>query len=219
MNPDTEKSLAVFSDFDGTIAHPDTLNFLAERFAGPEFRQEMGRQIVSGQKSLRDAIQQEVGVIQGSLEEILAFLKRHVAVDSSFPIFARWCFRHRIPLTVLSGGMRQVIESLLGPYDLPGVRILANEVKIEGNRWRLEFLDDTHWGHDKGAAVREAKKAGQLTVFLGDGLSDRGAATEADVVFAKAGLAHFCQENGIPFHQFSTFSEVRSEVSQMVYNR
>ena len=210
------RPLAVFSDFDGTIAHPDTLNFLAERFAGAEFRHEIGRQIVSGQVSLRDAIQQEVGVIQGSLDEVLAFLNRHVEVDPSFPEFAGWCFRRHIPLTVLSGGMKQVIESLLRPWNLPNVRILANEVKIENNRWHLEFLDSTDWGHDKGAALREAKKAGQLTVFLGDGLSDRGAAVEADIVFAKAGLARFCEEEGIAFREFSSFSEVQGALSDRV---
>lgn len=210
------RPLAVFSDFDGTIAHPDTLNFLAERFAGAEFRHEIGRQIVSGEMSLRDAIQQEVGVIQGTLDEVLAFLNRHVEVDPTFPVFAGWCFQQRIPLTVLSGGMRQVIESLLAPWDLPSVRVLANEVKIENNRWSLEFLDSTDWGHDKGAALREAKRAGQLTVFLGDGLSDRGAAVEADIVFAKAGLARFCQVEGIPFREFSSFSEVQVALSQSV---
>lgn len=208
------RPLAVFSDFDGTIAHPDTLNFLVERFAGAEFRHEIGRQIVSGQVSLRDAIQEEVGVIQGSLDEVVEFLHRHVEVDPSFPVFAGWCFQQRIPLTVLSGGMRQVIESLLRPLNLPSVRILANEVKIQNNRWRLEFLDSTDWGHDKGAALREAKKAGLSTVFLGDGLSDRGAAVEADVVFAKAGLASFCRERGIPFREFGSFSEVQGMLSQ-----
>lgn len=210
------RPLAVFSDFDGTIAHPDTLNFLAERFAGADFRNEIGRQIVSGQISLRDAIQQEVGVIQGSLDEVLAFLNRHVEVDPSFPVFAGWCYQQQVPLTVLSGGMRQVIESLLRPWDLRSVRVLANEVKIENNRWRLEFLDSTDWGHDKGAAVREAKKAGHLTVFLGDGLSDRGAAVEADIVFAKAGLAQFCREEGISFSEFGTFSEVQRALSERV---
>jgi 2-hydroxy-3-keto-5-methylthiopentenyl-1-phosphate phosphatase len=212
-NSGATRPLAVFSDFDGTIAHPDTLNFLAERFAGAEFRHEIGRQIVSGKLSLRDAIQQEVGVIHGSLQEVLAFLNLHVEVDPTFPDFAGWCFQQRIPLTVLSGGMRQVIESLLRPLDLPSVRVLANEVKIENNRWRLEFVDGTDWGHDKGAALREAKKAGQLTVFLGDGLSDRGAALEADIVFAKAGLARFCEEEGIPFREFGSFSEVRDALS------
>jgi HAD superfamily phosphoserine phosphatase-like hydrolase len=211
-----EKPLAVFSDFDGTIAHPDTLNFLAERFAGADFRHEIGHQIVSGQMSLRDAIQEEVGVIQGSLDEVVSFLNRHVEVDPSFPVFAGWCSRQRIPLTVLSGGMRQVIESLLRPLNLPAVRILANEVKIENNRWRLEFLDSTDWGHDKGAALREAKKAGLSTVFLGDGLSDRGAAVEADILFAKAGLARFCQEEGIPFREFGSFSDVQAVLSQQV---
>ena len=86
------RPLAVFSDFDGTIAHPDTLNFLAERFAGAEFRHEIGRQIVSGQVSLRDAIQQEVGVIQGTLEEVLAFLNRHVEVDPTFSCLCRVVF-------------------------------------------------------------------------------------------------------------------------------
>jgi 2,3-diketo-5-methylthio-1-phosphopentane phosphatase len=214
--PDVSRPLAVFSDFDGTIAHPDTLNFLAEHFAGVEFRQEIGRLIVSGQMSLRDAIQKEVNVIQGTLDEVLAFLSQHVEVDPTFPHFAAWCFRQRIPLTVLSGGMRQVIESLLRPWELPDVRVLANEVKIDNKRWRLEFLDGTEWGHDKGAALREAKKAGQLTVFLGDGLSDRGAAVEADIVFAKAGLARFCQAEGIPFSEFGSFSEVQHALSQML---
>ena len=210
------RPMAVFSDFDGTIAHPDTLNFLAERFAGAEFRREIGRQIVSGEMTLRDAIQQEVGVIQGSLEEVLAFLTLHVEVDPSFPVFARWCLEQHIPLTVLSGGMKQVIESLLQPWNLPSVRVLANEVKIEDNRWKLEFLDSTDWGHDKAASLREAKQAGRVTVFLGDGLSDRGAAKEADIVFAKAGLARFCMEEDIPFREFGSFSEVQDALSQML---
>jgi 2-hydroxy-3-keto-5-methylthiopentenyl-1-phosphate phosphatase len=39
---------------------------------------------------------------------------------------------------------------------------------------------------------------------------------EADMVFAKAGLARFCQEEGIPFREFSSFSEVQGALSQRV---
>lgn len=211
----TSKPLAVFSDFDGTIAHPDTLNFLADSFAGVEFRQRVGRQIVAGEVSLRDAIQQEVGVIQGSLNEVLSFLRQHVEIDSGFPSFARWCFEREIPITVLSGGMRQVIEALLEPHGLNGLRILANQVRIEGNRWSLDFLDDTPWGHDKGAALLQAKQNGYLTVFLGDGLSDRGAAQQADIVFAKSGLARFCRDQKIPHHEFEDFAEVQKLVGTL----
>ncbi|MCI0723773.1 MAG: hypothetical protein L0338_33165, partial [Acidobacteria bacterium] len=61
-----------------------------------------------------------------------------------------------------------------------------------------------------------AKQAARRTVFLGDGLSDRSAALEADSVFAKAGLARFCQQEGIPYREFRSFSEVQGVVSQMV---
>jgi 2,3-diketo-5-methylthio-1-phosphopentane phosphatase len=204
--------LAIFSDFDGTISHPDTLNFLAETFSSAEFRRGIGRQITSGEISLRDGIQQEVSAIRGTLEEVLRLLREHVQIDSAFPAFAAWCRQERIPLTILSAGIKDVIENLLGPYDLPQVKILANPLRIAQGRWSLEFLDDTPWGHDKSRAVRQAKAEGYRAVFLGDGLSDRGAAEMADLVFAKAGLARYCAEQQIPHRVFTSFSEVQDEL-------
>jgi HAD superfamily phosphoserine phosphatase-like hydrolase len=204
--------LAIFSDFDGTIAHPDTLNLLAESFAGVEFRRRIGRCIASGELSLREAIQMEVQTIRGSLDEVLTFLRGHVQIDKTFPGFARWCQERQMHLTILSGGMRQVIESLLEPYDLGHVLILANRVRVEEGRWHLEFVDNTPWGHDKGAALRQARQEGYRTAFIGDGLSDRSAAGEADLVFAKSGLARYCDEQKIGYHTFDDFSDVQRVV-------
>jgi 2,3-diketo-5-methylthio-1-phosphopentane phosphatase len=203
------RPLAIFSDFDGTIAHPDTLNLLAESFAGVEFRRRIGRCIASGEVSLREGIQLEVQAIRGSLDEVLAFLRGHVQIDRTFPGFARWCQEQQIPLTILSGGMKQVIESLLEPHGLGHVRILANRVHVEQGQWHLEFLDNTSWGHDKGAALRQARQGGYRTAFIGDGLSDRSAAGEADWVFAKSGLARYCDEQKIGYHAFDDFSDVQ----------
>src|SRR5262245_32603419 len=123
------RPLAVFSDFDGTISHPDTLNFLAETFSSPEFRRGIGKKIASGEISLRDGIQQEVNTIRGTWEEVLSLLKEQVQIDRAFPGFACWCQRRKIPLTILSAGIKDVIETLLRPYDLPDVRILANPLQ------------------------------------------------------------------------------------------
>ena len=204
--------LAVFSDFDGTISHPDTLNFLAETFSSVEFRRGIGKQIVSGEISLRDGIQHEVNAIQGTLEEVLTLLRKHVQIDSGFPVFATWCAQERIPLTILSAGIKDVIENLLAPFNLDQIRILANPLQIHDGKWSLQFLDDTPWGHDKSRAVRQAKDQGYSTVFLGDGLSDRRAAEMADVVFAKSGLARYCAEQQIPHRSFTGFSEVQEEL-------
>jgi HAD superfamily phosphoserine phosphatase-like hydrolase len=206
------RPLAIFSDFDGTISHPDTLNFLAETFSSLEFRRGIGRQIASGEISLRDGIQQEVNAIQGTLEEVLSLLREHVQIDNAFPAFASWCQQAGIPLTILSAGIKDVIENLLRPYNLSQVRILANPLRIAEGKWSLQFLDDTPWGHDKSRAVHQAKTEGYWAVFLGDGLSDRRAAEMADLVFAKSGLAHYCTEQQIPHKLFTSFAEVQQEL-------
>src|SRR6267143_5464162 len=109
----TSQPLAIFSDFDGTIVHPDTLNFLAETFSSAEFRHGIGKRIASGELSLRDGIQQEVALIQGTLEEILSYLRKHVEIDKAFPSSAQWCCKEKIPLTILSAGIKDIIENLL----------------------------------------------------------------------------------------------------------
>jgi 2,3-diketo-5-methylthio-1-phosphopentane phosphatase len=210
------QSLSVFSDFDGTIAHPDSINFLAEWFGGSEFRKDIGWKIASGEISLREGIQQEVAAVRGSFEEVLSLLRQHIEVDRNFSTFAGWCDRHQIPLSVLSGGIQEVVESLLGPFGLKGVRIVANSLLIRDGRWSLRFHDDTDWGHDKAQDVIEAKAQGYRTVFLGDGLSDRGAARNADIVFARAGLARYCQQEKIPFKDFSNFLEVQRELKHVL---
>ena len=207
---------SVFSDFDGTIAHPDSINFLAEWFGGPEFRREIGRKILCGEISLRDGILEEVAVIKGTFPEVLDLLRQHIEVDKEFPGFADWCSRQGIPLSVLSGGIQQVVESLLSPFNLQGVRIVANSLQISGGRWSLQFLDETEWGHDKARDVLLAKSQGYCAVFLGDGLSDRGAARSADIVFARAGLARYCKQEGIPYKEFSNFLEVQHGLTALL---
>ncbi len=212
-NAIASEPIAVFSDFDGTIAHPDTLNFLTERFAGNEFRRQIGKKIVTGELTLREGIELEVASIRGELHEVLDILGHNVVVDPQFPVFAEWCYSHNVPLTVLSAGMKQVVEHLLAPCQLKAVKIVANPLQIQNGRWSLQFIDDTPWGHDKSKDVLQAKAEGYFTVFLGDGLSDRGAALNADLIFAKEGLARFCRDEKIPFITFSDFSEVQQELS------
>ena len=60
---------------------------------------------------------------------------------------------------------------------------------------------------------------GAVTVFIGDGMSDRYAATCADVVFAKDKLAAFCENASIPYAPYDTLAAVATGVERLLRAR
>jgi HAD superfamily phosphoserine phosphatase-like hydrolase len=207
-------ALHVFCDFDGTITESDTLDCLTTRVgAGAEWYRETGRLILEGKLSLRDGIARDMETVRVPLADALAVVRRHVALDPGFPRFAAWCRAHGVPLTVLSGGLHEIIETYLPPADFPHVEVRAN--RLEPGSWRCVFRDATEEGHDKATAVREARAAGARTIFIGDGLSDRGPARIAHEVFARRGryLVEFCREQGIGFREFDGFDDVLANLN------
>jgi 2,3-diketo-5-methylthio-1-phosphopentane phosphatase len=201
--------LHVFTDFDGTIARPDTLMLLTERLgAGPVRSRETGRLLREGAITLRDAVARDVGSIRVPFAEAARMLRDHVTVDPAFVPFARWCAGAGVPLTVLSAGFREIVDLLVPPEAVPGLDVRAN--RFRAGTWECVFRDGSPFGHDKAAAVREARARGRYVVFVGDGFSDRAPAAAADEVFARAGhdLAAHCRAHGIRCREFETFDDV-----------
>ncbi|HZS03972.1 MAG TPA: HAD-IB family phosphatase [Blastocatellia bacterium] len=210
MNKAASGSIHIFTDFDGTVTEKDTLIFLTTHLGGgAKLIETMGRLVREGQLTLRDCIAGEMRSIRAPFAEAVRLLRKEVQVDPGFAPFARWCEEKGLPLTVLSAGFREIIDLFISPSDFPQLEILANSIRPDEQRgWQCVFRDRTHFGHDKAATLREAKKKGLYTVFIGDGLSDRAPAEIADEVFAKHGLAEYCKSAGINCHEYRTFDEV-----------
>lgn len=206
--------LHIFSDFDGTITEKDTLVFLATRLGGgPKMVETIGRLIVEGKITLREGIAAEMRSIRKSFAEAASLLRKEVRIDSGFTPLARWCEEKRIPLTILSAGFHQIIDLFISRVEFPHIEILANDIRPnEEIGWQCDFRDETAWGHDKAAPLKEARRRGEYVVFIGDGLSDRAAAEAADEVFAKHSLAEYCRERGINRHEYQTFTEILKQL-------
>jgi len=204
----------IFSDFDGTITEKDTLVFLATNLGGgPEMVAAIGRLIREGKISLREGIAAEMRSIRWPFDEAVKLLREQVRIDAGFVSLARWCEEQGIPLTVLSAGFHQFIDLFLPRDQFPQLEILANNIHPnEEVGWQCEFRDQTPWGHDKSLALQEARQRGEYVIFIGDGLSDRGAAEAADEVFAKHSLADYCRERGINCHEYRTFEEILKQL-------
>lgn len=200
----------IFSDFDGTISQKDTLVFLATNLGGgTDMVQSIGRLIREGTLSLSEGIAAEMRSIRRPFADAESLLREQVQIDPGFPAFAAWCETKAIPLTILSAGFHQLIDLFIRREDFPHLQILANTLKPnEETGWQCVFRDKTGWGHDKAVAIKAAKKRGEHTIFIGDGLSDRGAADVADEVFAKHSLIEHCRKTGIQFHEYQTFDDI-----------
>ncbi len=208
--------LHLFSDFDGTITDQDTLIFLASRLGGGmQMVDAIGRLIGERKLTLAEGIAAEMRSIRAPYEEAATLLRAEVRIDPGFPAFYAWCVERQAPLTILSAGFRQNIELFLPPDAYPHLVVLANELRPnEKIGWQCVFRDKTEWGHDKAAALKSARKRGEYTVFVGDGLSDRAAAEAADEVFAKHSLAVHCRERGIACREYETFHDVLEELKK-----
>lgn len=216
----TTSKLHIFTDFDGTITDTDSLVFLTRELGGGLLVLErVGQQLRANTMSLRDGITTEMATITASFDEAEILLRKSIKVDPAFPAFVQWCRANQLPLTVLSAGFHEVIDLFLPPAEFPDLEILASRIQPAPTGWQCVFRDDSDYGHDKAAAIQQARAAGFHTIFIGDGLSDRASAEVADEVLAKRYLAEYCRGQGIACREFRTFADVLQLIAHSLQHR
>jgi HAD superfamily phosphoserine phosphatase-like hydrolase len=208
--------LWIFTDFDGTISDPDTINLLGRLFDRSAERAVMREKLFSGRIRPREFLSWEIGLVDVPLQEALKVLRRDVVIDLTFPAFADWCRTKSIPLTIVSNGLEEIIRALLEPFGMDYPVIEANHLREGIVPWEAVFRDDSSWGHDKAAYLRNSLSIGYDPVFIGDGVSDREAAMWAKILFAKEELAKYCEKVALEYQRFKSFAEVQATLEGML---
>lgn len=199
--------IAVFVDFDGTIAAEDTTDRLLERFADPAWR-EIESDWVAGRIGSRECMARQVDFVRASLGDIDEFAQ-NTAVDPGFPDFVAFCRNHDIDVTVVSDGLDRIARTVLTRAGVE-VDLISNHLEwLGGDRWRLSFphaREDcrSSAGNCKCAAL--TKKSDTLRVLIGDGQSDVCAASVAHLVLARDSLAAHCDTAGIAYVPLTNFA-------------
>ncbi len=207
-------SVAIFCDFDGTVSRRDVGYAMFHHFSG-------GRNdaLLPAWKSLemssRECLTAEAAMVEGSADEIQAFLSQF-DIDPHFQIFERLCVKNSVPLHILSDGLDLYINPILRRNDLGHLPVMANIGRLNGHGLEIEFpwtnTECKRCGCCKGERMAEYRQSqGEMSVrlaFVGDGYSDVCAVTQADLLIAKKDLAKFCTERKIPFVPFDNFADV-----------
>jgi 2,3-diketo-5-methylthio-1-phosphopentane phosphatase len=214
----------VFTDFDGTITQRDVTDEILAQLAQPSWR-DVELEWTRGLIGSRQCLERQIALVDTSVEDLDALIDA-VPIDPGFASFYRFTHQRGVPLYVLSEGFDYVIARVLqraGMLDpvRNGMQVFSSALRVEGRRLIPSFPHSSPpcehgCGTCKAALLRRLGEGKHPIIFVGDGLSDRFAVDEADVVFAKRQLLAYCQEHGKVCRPFSTFADVEQAVSGML---
>ena len=206
----------MLADFDGTICLHDVGVCLLNQFGDPDWTA-IGQAYERGDRTYRELLTEENAMLEGTREEMLAFVLDHCPIDPTFAPFMGWLRERGIPITVISDGSAFHIEPMLAAIGLPEVPVITNRFVFgPDQRFAALAFPNGHpecigCGTCKMLAVKNAQVGGTVA-FIGDGVSDRFAVLYADVVFAKRELPAICEVAGVDYRPWGDFSDVRASL-------
>jgi len=212
----------IVSDFDGTISLEDS-NYNLVLMCGNAGNMKIEEDFLAGKVSNREAFEQHFDVMRISLSEYENFIRTNINIDPTFDEFLEYVHTSNIPLFILSAGFRQGIEYVMGEERLKGVEVLANDLSGAPHisptfATKNPNCNKKHGpcGNCKRECIETIRKdSGKKIIFIGDGITDRCAIENADIVYAKDSLAERCDEQGIAYTPYNNFADVMNHLAQM----
>jgi 2-hydroxy-3-keto-5-methylthiopentenyl-1-phosphate phosphatase len=214
-----------FLDFDGTITRRDATDAILEAFADPTWRQ-IEEEWKSGRMGSRECLIAQMALVRATRSEIDALLD-DIAIDSGFVPLLETCSVHGVPVHIVSDGFDYCILRILSrpslrlAAHLEGVQIVSSHLEPVGDRWSAHVTSFARscihgCGTCKPATLERLNTTGGPMIFVGDGLSDRYAATRADLVFAKNELAAYCHEQAIPYTPYDNLATIARTLDDLL---
>lgn len=205
-----KSNIAILSDFDETITTVNILNQLYERFASPSYENFI-EQWERGKISTPEEIEGCFATIEANRAEMEAYLSA-VTIDPGLLQLLHYCNERNTPFVIVSDGLRWYIDYILQCNDIHGVPVYANEIFFEPSGFRFDYpwFDEQSplRGTSKKTIVLKYQRLGYSVFFIGDGLSDTGAAEAADVLFSRDYLTDYARDNNLEAVEFSDLSDV-----------
>jgi 2,3-diketo-5-methylthio-1-phosphopentane phosphatase len=212
---------AFLCDFDGTVSPSDIGAAFARRFSpgGTAETPAFLARWMSGEMGHRELTTAQCALLTVTRDDALAFT-RAFALDPHFTAFVREAEARGDEVAVVSEGYDFYVRDLLERDGLGALPWSANAVLFHDGGVTPQFPPAAdgcgRCGNCKGSHVRAWRERGFRTVLVGDGLSDRCGAREADQVIARRDLLAWCRQEGIEAIPFESFADVRRAARTLV---
>jgi 2,3-diketo-5-methylthio-1-phosphopentane phosphatase len=212
-------NFAVLSDFDGTITEIDTAVLVFNKFINGNWRI-FNEQLDRGEITLEQCMREQFSMIKAPKSVILNELELDTPFRPGFEELVHFCNDNQVPFEIVSAGLDFMVNHLLEVRGLDGkTKVRAARTRFTGDGIEIDSIElyDDNSIDFKDDLVNYYKDKGYFVLFIGDGMSDKGAVRSADYVFVIKGsrLAEFCKKEGINHQELSDFLEVIARIKEM----
>jgi 2-hydroxy-3-keto-5-methylthiopentenyl-1-phosphate phosphatase len=209
-----KNKIALISDFDGTLTTRDSLELLLDEFVDDDWT-EYERMYEKGEITGSEALEREIAMLNISLQETIEFLQDKIPLVEGFAELYQYCTDNEVPFRVVSCNFEQIIRPLLSQNGYQNIPLLSNHLVERNGKLFISPGEPAHpecrdCHHCKMLTVRNLRRDGYFTIYLGDGHTDRCAAWEADVVFAKSRLQRAFDKDGLKYYDLKSIGDVLS---------
>ncbi|CAH2215152.1 MtnX-like HAD-IB family phosphatase [Tepidibacter aestuarii] len=208
----------VICDFDGTITIEDTVNSMADKFAGDRWR-DLDEMWMSGKYNASEISQKILDMMNTNEIELKEFV-RGIDIDPKFKEFIDYIREKCIEFYIISDGFDFNIENILEKNDIEGLMSFSNILQFEGSKllgvYPNSNEDCKKCGNCKSNLINDINLDNKKVIYIGDGHSDKCASKKADYIFAKKSLADYLRDSEIEFVEFEDFSDVLSGVKSII---
>ena len=223
--------LKIFCDFDGTVTKNDVWvaslgKFIKDKKKLDLICEEFSSLLITA----RECIRKELALVEDfNLEKFNSYLDKE-ELDDYFKEFLEFCRKNDFEVVLVSEGLDYYIDYILKRENLNlkffSNKLVLNSSKKESNVDTFEigcafpYSDETcNWcGMSKrNILISNTNDLNdEVSVYIGDGVSDFCVSHYADIVFAKNALASHCWKNNITYFEYKTFKDVIKKLIKLI---
>ncbi len=218
--------LKIFCDFDGTVTKKDVWvdalgRFIKDKNAFDTVCKDFDFGIITS----RECIKRELDLIEDfSFEEFDTFIEQQ-EIDDYFLDFIAYSKKMGFEVILLSEGLDYYINYVVKKFNIE-LKYYSNRLillNIKGKtKLTCEFPFSDEHCNSCGVSKRNILMANtneldkEISVFIGDGVSDFCVSDYADVVFAKHKLASHCWKNNITYYEYKDFNDIKNKFMKLI---
>ncbi|WP_413161324.1 HAD-IB family phosphatase [Capilliphycus salinus ALCB114379] len=202
----------IFCDFDGTITAEETFVAMLKQFT-PQMSAEIMPKLYNRELTLRQGVRQMLESIPSArYQEVIEF-SQPKQIRPGLVELIDFLDTQGVPFVVVSGGIRIMVETVLGDLVNRVAAIYAVDIDTQGEYWRVH--SEFEGGTELVAKVNVMNLyESDEKIAIGDSVTDLNMALSAPLVFARDRLAQYLDQQQKPYLFWNDFFDVRDDLAR-----